>query len=105
MKVSRKMLKISLLWIMGLYVETIVRYAILYEKKILSLSWFFFNFEVNFHHISAGPQALNYFNNGLELSYIRFWQIFIRDVLVVFLSLGSLRSFVLLLSKSVMQGM
>ena len=45
---------------MGLYIKTIVRYAILYEKEILSLSWFSFNFEVNFNHISAGPQALNY---------------------------------------------
>ena len=48
---------------MGLYIETIVRYAILYEKEILSLSWFSFNFEVNFHNISAGPQALNYFKH------------------------------------------
>ena len=39
---------------MGLYVESIVGYAILYEKEILSLSGFFFNFELNFHHISAG---------------------------------------------------
>ena len=44
---------------MGLHIEAIVRYAILYEKEILSLSWFSFNFEVKFHHISAGPQALN----------------------------------------------
>ena len=114
------------LCIMGLYIETIVRYAILYEKEILILSWFSFSFEVNFHHISAGSPALNYFKEhclfffssttgysrlkknaqfaGLEFSYISFWQIFILDVLVAFLSRGSLRSFVLLLSKSVMQG-
>ena len=42
---------------------------------------------------------------GLEFSYISFWQIFIQDVLIVFLSHGSLRSFVFLLSKSVTQGM
>ena len=44
---------------------------------------------------------------GLEFSYNNFWQIFIRDVLAaaVFLSRGSLRSFVLLFSKSIMQGM
>ena len=42
---------------------------------------------------------------GLEFSYNHFWQIFIRDVLVVFLSRGSPRSFVLLFFKSVMQGM
>ena len=53
---------------MGLYVESIVGYAILYEKEILSLSGFFFNFELNFHHISAGPQALNYFNNIVSSS-------------------------------------
>ena len=42
---------------MGLYVESIVGYAILYEKEILSLSGFYFNFELNFHHISAGPTS------------------------------------------------
>ena len=38
------------------------------EKEILSLSWFIFNFEVNFHHISTRPQALNYFNNIVSSS-------------------------------------
>ena len=32
----------------GLYIETIVRHAIVYEKEILSLSWFSFHFEVKF---------------------------------------------------------
>ena len=111
---------------MGLYIEKTVGYAILNDREILSLSGFSFNFEVNFQYISGGPQALNYFKQHvsssspqplgtpgfkkcavcrLEFSYNRFWQIFIRDVLVVFLSRGSLRSFVLLFSESVMQGM
>ena len=58
MKVSLKMLK---RYCYESCYETMVRYAILYKKEILSLSWFSFNFEVNFHHISEGPQALNYF--------------------------------------------
>ena len=31
---------------MGLYIEAIVRYAILYDNEILSFSWFSLNFEV-----------------------------------------------------------
>ena len=109
-----------------LYIETIVRYAMLYEKEILSLSWFSFNFEVNFHHISAFPQSLNYFKNMVSFSspqplgtlglkkcaacririlWHKLLANFIRDVFAVFLRRGSLRSFVLLLSKSVMHGM
>ena len=53
---------------MGLYIEKIVRYAILYDREILSLSSFSLNFEVNFQHISGGPQALNYFKQHASSS-------------------------------------
>ena len=57
MKVILKMLKLCCYesWGYIFIIETIVRYAIVYEKEILILSLFSFNFEVNFHHISFGP--------------------------------------------------
>ena len=68
MKVSLKMLKLYCYESWGCIIETIARYANLYDRKILSLSRFSLNFEVNFQHVSGGPQALNYFKQHVSSS-------------------------------------